>query len=171
MQLRINMSSIFEQNQQLNNAPLFEYLERQQNEESLIVEAETQISHIRRFYLNNFLMVFGVIFSVCLMFFVQFTVDDLQEKIDLVQIEIDDYQDEIKMLNVEWYYLTRPDRLRFLSAQYLTDKQNIAFSQVKDFNKLEQYALASLEKYENSKVETALNQNQAVVAPDAEGGN
>lgn len=155
MQLRIKFMSL--QFHQLNNVPLFEFLEKQQNDEVAVICEKEKVSSLRRFYINNFLMVLAVICSICMMFYVQFTVDAMQEKIDLVQLEIDDHQDEIKMLNVEWYYLTRPDRLRYLSAQYLQDKQNIAFRQVQDYERLQQFAGNNLEKRRVAMQESQIN--------------
>ena len=140
-----------------NDTPLFEYLEEKQHEEFVIESTKEQILCQRRFYLINLSLGLMVILSICTMFFVQFKVDDLQSKIDLVQSEIDDYQNELKILNVEWYYLTRPDRLRYLANQYLTTNRSIAFNQIKDFNNLENYYLANIKKYEAETTQVSQN--------------
>ncbi len=135
------------QNNQFKEAPLFEYLEEKKNEEFAIKIAKTKTASLRKFYTTNILLAFGIIFSICLMFYAQYKVDKLQNRIDLVQRQIDDYKNEIKLLNVEWVYLTRPDRLRFLSGKYLKNNKNIIFAQVKDHDTLEKFYLANLRKH------------------------
>lgn len=93
------------------------------------------------------------------MFYVQYKVDNVQKRIDIVQGQIEDYENEIKLLNIEWVYLTRPSRLRFLSRKYLKKNDNIAFSQITTRDKLRKFYLANLEKYnnENNIVDIGLN--------------
>ena len=130
-----------------NDAPLFEYLEEKRSEELAIKFTKNNISNLRKFYTVNILMVLSIILSICLMFYAQYRVDNLQNKVDLVQQEINDYKDEIKLLNVEWVYLTRPQRLRSLAKTYLKNNKNIAFNQVKNYDKLQEFYLANLKKY------------------------
>ena len=132
-------------------SPLIDYLEKKNDEEYVAQNNKNQISNLRKFYLTNFFLLFLIISSIYFMFYVQFRVDKMQEKVDLVQAKINEYNDEIKLLDVEWSYLTRPERLRFLSSQYLQNDKIIALDQIKTYDKLQQlYA-------ENNRIESAKN--------------
>ena len=100
-------------------------------------------------YLINFSLVWVVLFSIVLMFFVQFKVDGLQDKVSDVDIKISALDDEIRVLEVEWVYLTRPERLRMLSSKYFQSNGYIASNQVKDAKDLQTYYSANLRKVGN----------------------
>lgn len=153
------MSAELKIHNQLNEAPLFKYLEEKQSEEFAIQTAKTNVASLRNFYTTNFILVLTIILSICIMFYVQYKVDNVQKRIDIVQGQIEDYENEIKLLNIEWVYLTRPSRLRFLSRKYLKKNDNIAFSQITTRDKLRKFYLANLEKYnnENNIVDIGLN--------------
>ena len=104
------------------------------------------------YYTSNIIMALLVMMSIYLMFYVQFKVDNLQDKVSEVDNKIIAYEDEIGVLEVEWVYLTRPERLRILSQKYLENNDYIASNQVKDVNKLEKYSLSKLEEYENKQL-------------------
>ena len=97
-------------------------------------------------------MFFSVLASIYLMFFVQFKVENLQDKIIAIDEDIASYEDEIKVLQVEWVYLTRPERLRILAKKYLHNNDYIASNQVKNFAELEKYYLTNLAKSSNQQV-------------------
>jgi hypothetical protein len=136
---------------------LFEYLEEEKKREFAVRIVQTQIANIRRYYINNLMLSLAVIASVCLLFFVQFKVDNLQDKVDMVQAQIHDYEADLKLLEVEWCYLTRPDRLRFLSSKYLEGNVNIAFNQVRNYQKLEQFYLANLKRKEDERASVSVS--------------
>lgn len=104
------------------------------------------------YYVSNIIMASLVMMSIYLMFYVQFKVDNLQDKVSEVDNKIIAYEDEIGVLEVEWVYLTRPERLRILSQKYLENNDYIASNQVKDVDKLERYSLSKLEEYENKQL-------------------
>ena len=138
-------------------ATLFEYLEEKNKKEFAVKIVQKQISNIRRYYINNLLLSLAVISSICLLFFVQFKVDNLQDKVDVVQSQIHDYEADLKLLDVEWAYLTRPDRLRFLASKYLQDNGNIAFNQVRNYQKLERFYSANLKRKEDERMSVSLS--------------
>lgn len=111
-----------------------------------------KLNTVTGFYLSNAIIAFIVLFSIYLMFYVQFKVNDLQEKVSEVDSKIVAYEDEIKVLGVEWVYLTRPERLRILSEKYLVNNDYIASNQIKNIDKLEPYYLSNLEKYESKQL-------------------
>ncbi len=129
---------------------LFDYLAKKKEEEVAVSTIKKQVANIRRFYIKNLCLTLGIIASICLVFYVQFRTDVLQNKIDMAQFVINEYDDDLKLLSIEWYYLTRPDRLRFLSAQYLGENENIGFYQVKNYQELNQSYLANLKKQKDS---------------------
>jgi len=104
------------------------------------------------YYISNMVMASLVIMSICLMFYVQFKVDNIQDQVSEVDNKIIAYEDEIGVLEVEWVYLTRPERLRILSQKYLENNDYIASNQVKDVSKLERYSLSKLEEYETKQL-------------------
>jgi hypothetical protein len=100
-------------------------------------------------YLVNSSLVGAVLLSIFIMFFIQFKVDNLQDKIAEIGVKVSSLDDEIRVLEVEWVYLTRPERLRSLSEKYLQNNSYIASNQIKDINSLEKYYTASLARREN----------------------
>ena len=105
------------------------------------------------YYVSNITMALLVIMTICLMFYIQFKVDNIQDIVNEVDNKIVAYEDEIGVLEVEWVYLTRPERLRILSQKYLGNNNDyIASNQVKDVAKLEKYSLSKLEEYENKQL-------------------
>jgi len=105
------------------------------------------------YYVSNITMALLVIMTICLMFYIQFKVDNIQDIVNEVDTKIVAYEDEIGVLEVEWVYLTRPERLRILSQKYLGNNNDyIASNQVKDVAKLEKYSLSKLEEYENKQL-------------------
>lgn len=105
-------------------------------------------SQPKKRYLFNSYLVLAVLFSMGLMFFVQFQVDNLQEKASKIDAKISAADDEIRVLEVEWVYLTRPERLRILSNKYSQNNSYTASNQIKDTAQLQRYYTASLEKAE-----------------------
>ena len=87
---------------------------------------------IKNLYLFHFGLFFTVLFSACLVFYMQFKYDGLQEQISLSKNEIAEYQDQIRLLEIEWVYLTRPERLRQLTEKFLQDNQYMLASQVQE---------------------------------------
>ena len=71
------------------------------------------------------------------MFFVQFKVENLQEKMAKDRQQISDYEDQIRLLEVEWVYLTRPERLRQISAKYLKNNGYALANQIKGEDDIE----------------------------------
>jgi cell division protein FtsL len=119
---------------------------------------ETRVT-INKFYLTNGLLVASIFLSIVFMFMVQFKVEDLQDEIAKTETDIVAFQDKIQLLEVEWVYLTRPERLRTLAAQYLQDNGYALASQIKDVDKLEKYYLVNYQKIEPR--EAAINDDQA----------
>ena len=113
---------------------------------------------IYRLHLFHFGLVFTLLFSVCLAFYMQFKFDFLQEQILSSKNQIVEYQDQIRLLEVEWVYLTRPERLRTLSERYLQNNGYISSIQIKDTTRLERYYVASLEKQLKKKQNLAMNE-------------
>lgn len=112
------------------------------------------LSNTARYYLVNCCLSLAILFSVAIMFFVQFKVDNLQDQVAKVDMQISELDDEIRVLEVEWVYLTRPERLRSLSDRYLESNGYIASNQVKDTNTLQKHYIANLAKYQE---EVAIN--------------
>jgi hypothetical protein len=106
----------------------------------------------QKFYLTNSALISGIILSIILMFVVQFKVESLQDEIANAENEIASYQDQIQFLEVEWVYLTRPERLRTLAANYLQNNGYALASQIKNVDDLEKYYLATYEKTEVDKL-------------------
>jgi hypothetical protein len=106
----------------------------------------------KKFYLTNSALISGIILSIILMFVVQFKVESLQDEIANAENEIASYQDQIQFLEVEWVYLTRPERLRTLAANYLQNNGYALASQIKNVDDLEKYYLATYEKTEVDKL-------------------
>lgn len=106
----------------------------------------------QKFYLTNSALISGIIISIILMFAIQFKVESLQDEITNAENEIASYQDQIQFLEVEWVYLTRPERLRTLAANYLQDNGYALASQIKNVDDLEKYYLATYEKTEVDKL-------------------
>lgn len=106
-------------------------------------------------YLANSCLVFFIVCSILLMFFIQFRVDNLQTKVNEATTRILSLDNEIRVLEVEWVYLTRPARLRILSKKYLYNNGYIASNQVKDEIKLQSYYIANIRKNKN----IAMNDN------------
>lgn len=107
---------------------------------------------LNKFYFANFVLGFCVIFSIILMFIVQFKVESLQDEMVKVENEIAAFEDEIQLLEVEWVYLTRPARLRTLAANYLKDNGYILASQIKKEEELEKYYFANYQKVESKEI-------------------
>ena len=114
-----------------------------------MIEKINNLSKTGKCYLINSSLVFVVLVSISLMFFIQFKVDNLQDKIGIIDSKIAVLDDEIRVLEVEWVYLTRPERLRTLCERYLQNNGYIASSQIKDTARLEKYYVASLKKQQN----------------------
>ena len=113
------------------------------------------LNKITKCYLINSTLVLVVLFSIVIMFFIQFRVDDLQDQIHKVDAKISAIDDEIRVLEVEWVYLTRPARLRMLSEKYLQNNGYITSNQVKDTTRLQIYYTANLRRNDN----IAMNNN------------
>lgn len=113
--------------------------------------------YVNKFYLANFSLVFAVILTICATFFVQFKVEAAHDKIAEIKNQISAAHDDIQLLEVQWVYLTRPGRLRDLSAKYLKDNGYALASQIKDQEKLEDFYYANYEKYNSD--ELAVNSN------------
>lgn len=95
------------------------------------------LSKINKFYCFNSFIVFSVMIAIFTMFLVQFKVEYLHTSISKTKKEISIYKDQIKMLDVEWAYLTRPERLRKLSAKYLENNSFVVANQIKEVSELE----------------------------------
>jgi hypothetical protein len=106
----------------------------------------TPNQRIDKIYLLNFSAIATVIASVLIMFFVQFSVENLQEKLVRTESQIVTYKNEIRLLEVEWAYLTRPERLRDLASRYLTTTNATVSHQVKNFDKLQRFYEANYRK-------------------------
>lgn len=119
------------------------------------------LNKITKHYLMNVLLVFIILCSISIMFFVQFKVDNLQDNVNKVDAKISALDDEIRVLEVEWVYLTRPARLRMLSEKYLNNNGYIASNQIKNTAKLQSYYIAKLRTNEN----VAINYAKVVTNP------
>ena len=86
-----------------------------------------------RFYIFNFSLFFLLLASIVAMFFVQFRVDDLKNKINNVENKIFAYQEKIQLLEIEWTYLNRPERLRNLANLYVKTNNYAYAQQIKSF--------------------------------------
>jgi len=86
------------------------------------------------------------------MFYVQFKTDDLQNNIVAIDKEITAYKNEIRILEAEWVYLTRPERLRILSARYLKNNRYSDSNQIKDIALLKTYYQANLKRLRSKKL-------------------
>ena len=89
---------------------------------------------INKHYFFNAIMIFGVIFSIIIMFVIQFKYDGMQDSINLTKSQISDQEDEIRLLEVEWVYLNQPDRLRKISAEFLKENGYALANQIMDEN-------------------------------------
>lgn len=101
------------------------------------------VAQVNGFYLFNSFVISAVILAAITMFLVQFKVESLQSSISKTKKEISLYKDQIKMLDVEWAYLTRPERLRKLSAKYLEDNNFVVANQIKHSSDLEEVYFAN----------------------------
>lgn len=110
-------------------------------------------NHVNKFYAINFATILMVIFSLLIMFFIQFKVEKLQESIAMSRSQISDYEDQIRLYEVEWVYLTRPERLRQISAKYLKNNGYALASQIKGPNDLEQVYNANYQQEESDNTE------------------
>ncbi len=120
-----------------------------------MLEMKELWQHTNKFYLANISLVAAVIFSIVLMFAVQFKVESLQDEMLKTEGEIVAFEDEIQLLEVEWVYLTRPERLRTLASRFLQDNSYALASQIKDTSQLEQYYLVNYKKSEEQQVAMA----------------
>ena len=116
---------------------------------------------LNKFYFANFAIVFAIIFSIIFMFFVQFKVEKLQDEIAQNRINISDYEDQIRLLEVEWVYLTRPERLRQISAKYLKNNGYAMASQIRGEDEIEKYYNANY-NVENSDENNELLKQQKI---------
>lgn len=98
---------------------------------------------INMFYVSNIALVGAIACSIIFMFYVQFKVEALQDKLQQTEESIAAYKEDVKLLEVEWVYLTRPERLRNLANIYLKDNSYALASQIKDTQKLSKYYMAS----------------------------
>lgn len=102
---------------------------------------------IDKVYCFNFAIIATLMLTILTTFLVQFKVESLQEIVAKTENEILFYQDKIESLEIEWVYLTRPQRLKELTAKYLISNSHVKTAQVKNFDKLEDYYLANYNKY------------------------
>lgn len=116
------------------------------------IKAESLKTGYNKFYFTNFAVVATLFVSIIFMFFVQFKVEALQDEIAQIEVQIADYKDEIQLLEVEWVYLTRPARLRELSARYLQENNYALASQIKNEEQLEKYYLVNYQKSEEQEM-------------------
>ena len=93
--------------------------------------------YLNKFYCFNLLLIGLVILSILTMFFVQFKVENLQEQMAKDRQQISDFEDQIRLLEVEWVYLTRPERLRQISAKYLKNNGYALANQIKGEDDIE----------------------------------
>ncbi len=107
-------------------------------------------NNLNKFYVINFATIMLVISSLLLMFYIQFKVEKLQETISKSRSQINAYEDQIRLYEVEWVYLTRPERLRQISAKYLKNNGYALASQIKGQDDLEQVYNANYRQEENS---------------------
>lgn len=94
---------------------------------------------LNKFYFANFMAVLSILFSIIFMFYVQFKVEKLQDIIAQNRVNISDYEDQIRLLEVEWVYLTRPERLRQISTQFLKNNGYALASQIKGEEEIERF--------------------------------
>ncbi len=109
-------------------------------------------NNLNKFYVINFATIMMVILSLLLMFFIQFKVENLQEKIAKSRAQISDYEDQIRLYEVEWVYLTRPEILRQISAKYLKNNGYALARQIRGESDLEGVYNVNYQQ-ENIKVE------------------
>lgn len=112
---------------------------------------------INKFYFTNFLIIFGVIFSIVMMFYIQFKVEKLQDVIIKNRIEISNYEDQIRLLEVEWVYLTRPERLRQIAGKFLKENGYALASQIKGSEEIERIYQASYKIKDAENIKTAMD--------------
>ena len=84
--------------------------------------------------------------AIITMFVIQFKVDTVKFSISQTKKEINSYEKQIKMLDIEWAYLTRPERLRKLSAKYLSNNNFVMASQIRNNSDLEKIYLTNYQK-------------------------
>jgi len=106
---------------------------------------------MNRYYFVNFSIIITVILSIFVMFFIQFNVEKLQENIAKSRTQINDFEDQIRLLEVEWVYLTRPERLRQISAKFLKNNGYALSSQIKGEDQLNEIYSADYKIDENAK--------------------
>jgi len=106
---------------------------------------------MNRYYFVNFSTIITVILSIFVMFFIQFNVEKLQENIAKSRTQINDFEDQIRLLEVEWVYLTRPERLRQISAKFLKNNGYALSSQIKGEDQLNEIYSADYKIDENAK--------------------
>lgn len=116
---------------------------------------------INKFYFANSLLLSLILLSILSMFSIQFKVEALQEEILKNKGEISAYEDEIQLLEVEWVYLTRPQRLRVLAAQYLQNNNYTLASQIKGEEELEKFYLTSYQKINEKTMVLAKQEKQS----------
>lgn len=85
----------------------------------------------KQFFIGLTLLI-STLLSVLMMFYIQFSVENLQDQIIATKNQIFDHEDQLRLLEVEWVYLTRPERLRQLSSNYLKNNGYVLVSQVID---------------------------------------
>ncbi len=103
---------------------------------------------LNKFYFCNLALFFTFIFVIFLNFVVQFKVENLQDKIEENRFEMSSYKEQINLLEVQWAYLTRPSRIRELSAKYLKDTTYSLASQIKSESQVENFYIANFEDKE-----------------------
>ena len=119
----------------------------------MILTQFNNLSLVAKYYLVNFALALAVLLSVVLMFFVQFKVDNLQDRLSKSKQEIVALEDEIRVLEVEWVYLTRPQRLKMLVNKYLQNNQYVVASQIKDIPTLMEFYFARMRGKEDVAME------------------
>lgn len=113
---------------------------------------------VNKFYFTNFTIIGAIIFSIILMFYIQFKVEKLQDNIAKNRVEISDYEDQIRLLEVEWVYLTRPERLRQISGKFLKENGYALASQIKDDDEIQKFYEANY-KVEDDNLQQASKQD------------
>lgn len=101
---------------------------------------------MRRTQLFSLIAAASVVTMILTMFVVQFSVENVQDSIERTQNEIASHEDEMRLLEIEWVYLTRPERLRNLAANYLKTTGYTLASQIKKSDQLAGYYLANYRK-------------------------